>query len=305
MCSLFLKRSVYNNVVECDNFCYIHFPLIYKTQNQLCLNQYADAAVYFLKMLGIKNKIYNKLIDYLVLEILYSDIEKIHFVAINKFQNEHFYKRIKQLVSAIYKLFPKYCLQFEECIKQRKKADYKEFSKLYKMLVILLAVNNLDCIIETFLPEKIKEDENSSSFLNLISKDIFSHIKYFNNLKNEMESRERDKIVDFYWNASFLESKTGDASFYELSGAFLEKYNNGYSINDLIPDEFSFPEICLNDYDIPLMYRWVNLLQTNTEFRHYWQFRFLRNLRYYFKYNDVVLTQWTRVDYENYFRKIK
>ncbi len=305
MCSLFLKRSIYNNVVECDNFCYIHFPLIYKTQSQLCLNQYADASVYFLKILGIKDKIYNKLIDSLVLEFLFSDIEKIHFVAINKFQNEHFYKRVKQLVNVIYKLFPKYCIEFEECIKQRKKLDYRIFYKLYKMLVLLLVVNNFDCIIETFLPEKIKNDKDSSSFLKLLSEEIFSHIKYFNNLKNEVKSFERDKITDFYWNASFLESKTGDASIYEISGAFLEKYNKGYSVHDLIPEKFSFPEISLKDYDMPLIYRWVNLLQTNTEFRHYWQFRFLRNIRYYFKYNDVVLTRWTRFDYEKYFRKIK
>lgn len=297
------KKSIFNNVTVINNFAYIHFPLIYKTNNQLFIEMYAKSVISFLKFLGINQDVYSKIIDSLVVELLFNEINAIHNTAYNCFYDYKFLVKTEKKLKKIYKEMPILIKELEDCIIKNVEISFAVLEKIFYMFVDLLAVNNLSFIVETLLPEHILKSNNKESDLSYMTKEIFSHIKYFNNEKEELIKKTNEKnLILFLKNTSFLENELGDETTYENVQYISELLNKKMNRIDLINSEFKYPKIEFNieknDFEkYPIIIIWSKILQINLEFRHYWLLRFSRNLRIYYNYNYDIINNWTLNDY--------
>lgn len=295
-----IKKSIFNNVNLCNGFCYIHIPLIYKTSVRICSQSYADAIIYFLKIIGLHNKIYSKIKGYTVIEFLPNDINKIHSEAIAKFQDIYFFKRIKRKLDKIYEELPLLFKEMEIGFKKDKAINKKLFREIYNMLTFLISIGYFSFIIETYLPSFLINNNNEKKYSDFLSKNSFSHIKYFNSEKTKLYSLKADDIINFCWNCGFLENEIGESTKFETEKYVSKLLNKNISKKEIIPSKFDYPDIenFKEDRDIPLILLWAKLLQINLEFRHYWQFRFYRNIRFYCDNDKNVIINWTINDYE-------
>ena len=304
MKSIYIQQSIYNNCNENSGFLYLHFPLLYVTNCQLLIQIYADACYYVPKLLGISKKVYIKKIDNLVIEYTNQTRDLIHLTAFQNFNNYKFLKRIKKIIDIIYIKLPVLIEEMEKLIKNKQKLPFQLIKKIYKMLFVLIAINDLNFVIETSLNNYLNVQNDKDKILKFISKNNFSHFKFYSDNKNALNKNSSfQDYQNFCWNIGFLENKTGDISIFENNN-YLKKFtNNKISLKNIQPEKFSYPNISLNikrdEYrKYPVFIILTKILQNNMEYRHYWLLRFFRNLRYYYNYNDKIINEWTLNQYE-------
>lgn len=306
------KKSIFNNIALNNNgFAYIHFPLIYKTNNLLCVELYTKAIVKFLKLTDLQDSIYCRINDSLVVELLFREINTIHNGALIKFQDINFFRTIKKQLDIIYKEIPLYIEELEKLIIQKDEIPLNLFKDIFDSFVYLLAVNNFSFIPETLLPQHLQKSYDKEEELIYIKENIFSHIKYLNSEKLKISfnlksynAENTSNMLSFLRNTAFLENELGDMTKFEN----IEYISNLLNISDintltpLIQANFVYPQIIYNiskdDYsNYSLIILWTKLLQVNLEFRHYWLLRFLRDLRIYYNYNFDIINNRMYNDY--------
>ena len=299
---------IFNNCDIQGEYCYIHFPLIYLTKNQLSLQAYAESVKEFFDLLDLN--IYLKIIDFGVAEFLEKNRINIQNVAIGKvysidFLNETFFK-----LKDIYQKFPPLCLEMERQILDCNKAlEYNIFSELFGYLKLLIGINYFNSVLTSSLTAILNNAEYSPLAEKYLYKNNFSHMIYFNEELNKLNSDSSEQgIVDFCWNTAFAKDNIGDGCEYEEIN-FIKNLLNIQQEFDLSlkPSKLHYPEILPQEISVinnnaELILSWANLLQNNIEFRHYWGLRFLRNTK--FLLNDKKDAPfWTFEDYgKNYFK---
>lgn len=307
MSNTFFYRSIFNNAVVNGNFSYIHMSLIYKTRMHITAQMYADALIEFLENIDLKNVVYNKILSNTVVELLASDIKKIHTVALQKFQDYTFLQKTIKSLEKIYLELPQNMQEFEQYMKNNKEIPRDLFKKIYRMLIQLIAFNYFNFVIEAYLPALLTQTD-TTVYSDYLYKNAFSHIMYFNEEKNKIEKEiDLELIKTFCWNVGFLENEVCEPTVYEDVNYIAEFTDTAIKKEDLIPTEFSYPRISCFELNpqMPILVSWAKLLQINLEIRHYWSFRLYRNLRYCLNQDYDKLSNWVLKDYEKKFFKIK
>jgi len=307
---------IFNNILEDNEFRYLHFPLILKTTNQLLIQSYAEAVIVFVKLMNLEKQLYLDSADKLVLILLKNQLPEIRQQCISNIFDSNFYKKTMKLYKIIHKWFPVLCIDMEKCFFKNKSISYYKFKRLYEMLKYLIAINYLNPPIEVFLMRINKQAELNPEIKFLIDKTFyknnFSHINYFNDTLNKLKAgskKSNNDIYNFCWNVGFSKDAVGDGCAFENPETVCQTLNLDIMLNnEFIPAEFYYPSIEFDfsetpSNDVERILSLAKLLQINLEFRHYWDLRFSRNLRKFIDNED--LTTWTFEDYEKHYFKIK
>ncbi len=303
--NIIFSNSILRNCIQEGNYAYLHLPMYYCTRNYLTLQMYADSIRLFIKNIGLEHTIFIETIDDIVLKFLTSDFACICTTMMNLFNDKNYFERACQKLDKIYIELPEKMKILEENIKYNNTIDFANFKTLYDDFVFVLSINNMNAIVEGFLSDILNRLKDKEGSLNYISQNTFSHIKYFMKEKAIFEkSSDFEQKRKFIWNSSFLDDKSTDGSIYDNYQEIQIKNKI-----DIIPEKFEYPLIKNDTYnnkeDYPVFILWTKLLQVNTEFRHYWQFRFMRNIRFFYNYDKRIINEWNFNDYKENLEKIK
>lgn len=299
-----MRCSIFDNSRTIDGFSYIHIPLIYKTTNQLFFQMYAEGICTLLKITGIDKKIYYKQIENSVIEIAEQDINKIHIYITDVMNNPEFLKYVHKKILKINKELPELSSDFENYIAKKQTPPKKIFKKIYKEIVFAIAVNTMSFMTETFLPSFFK-DKNWQNYNDYLKQNTFTHVKYLNDKKEKMG----ENIPAFCKNTGFLENEDGDKTKYEDMEYIKEIAKKTIKGEDIFRAGFEYPKIDFKlEYpgfkNIPVLIKWSKLFQNCLELRHYWMFRFSRDLRYILEYDEQKIMKWVYKDYEKEIFKV-
>ncbi|MBQ3640366.1 hypothetical protein II906_00300 [bacterium] len=296
-----LRKSIFNNTVQLNGFSYIHFQLLYKTNNMLFFQMYADALENLVKLTKLENVIYFKLIQNIVAEFSNYDLAKIQAYIINIVSDTNFLNSVKERFIQSQSVLPQLFNEFEYCIYNNEKPSKEIFEKIYKDIVYALAVNYMDFVAEAYLPDYLKST-NAQFYNKYLTQNTFSHVKYY----KEKQGSINDDMPDFLRNYSFLANELGDETKYEDIDFLKSTFNNEVDRNIIFNGKFSYPhiefDVGLNDSDykeIPIILKWAKLFQSSLEYRHYWMLRFARDLRCYLNYDYNKIRKWLYNDYTN------
>lgn len=320
------SRWLYDSHVNSYGYGVVHIPLFYQTRSCIIQEIYAYAMADFPTLIELDQYFHPIVIDGAVTKFPLSELELFRQ---NSFEvianNPYTMSKLANQSLAVRKWFPLLCIRAEQQVFQNGKISPVLLTRLFKMLVRLIAINLANPFIEILFMRlnKIYQDDKSyQELLNcIIWPPIFSHLSYFSNwldkLKEQVEQNKINSqdILDFCWSAGFLGNEIGDKSEYE-SPEYLKALIKASEVKDTLeikdidltkiklPDIIFDPERLADKWDsernhIEQILYFLRILQVNEEFRHYWGFRFVRLLR--FITPDIKLTEsWGIKEYEKF-----